>query len=214
MKPETVKLGLEYVATDSLIPYANNARRHGEEDVDAIMKSIEEFGFNDPIGVWKGIIVEGHGRLMAAKRLGMETVPVIHLDHLTDKERKAYALAHNRTAELSGWDFNMLAVGLKDLEDVDMEQLGFDMNAVSDWFEDRERDDRNEQEGNEEYNSFLKKFEAKKTTDDCYTPGLVYDAIADWVAAEYKVSRDAFIRPFYPGGDYQKHEYPQGGGWW
>ena len=85
------EIKVEYLPIEQVIPYANNARRHGDSDTDAIMASIREFGFNDPIGVWKNIIVEGHGRLIAAKRLGMETVPVIRLDHLTDEQRKAYA---------------------------------------------------------------------------------------------------------------------------
>lgn len=64
--------------------------------------------------------------------------------------------------------------------------------------------------GNDEYNEFLDKFEAKKTTDDCYTPDLVYAAVVDWVENEYGVSRSSFIRPFYPGGDYKKEKYPEG----
>lgn len=123
---------VEYVPIEQVIPYVNNARKHGDTDTDAIVRSIEKFGFNDPIGVWKNIIVEGHGRLIAAKRLGMETVPVIRLDHLTDEERKAYTLAHNKTAELSGWDFDVLASELQELSDFDMSEFGFDMGADSD----------------------------------------------------------------------------------
>lgn len=129
-KKAVAELAVEYVAVEELLPYKNNARAHGDADVDAIMASIREFGFNDPIGVWKNIIVEGHGRLLAAKRLGLETVPVIRLDHLTDKQRKAYALAHNKTAELSGWDFNVLGAELADLADIDMSAFGFDNSAI------------------------------------------------------------------------------------
>ena len=124
------EIKVEYLPIEQIIPYANNARHHGDADTDAIMASIREFGFNDPIGIWKGIIVEGHGRLIAAKRLGMETVPVIKLDHLTDEQRKAYALAHNKTAELSGWDFNILNSELAELSDIDMSEFGFDMSAI------------------------------------------------------------------------------------
>ena len=84
---------------------------------------------------------------------------------------------------------------------------GFDMPEGSDWFEDRERYDDSRQEGNDEYNDFLDKFEIPKTTDDCYTPDLVYDAVADWVSNEYGVKRENFVRPFYPGGDYQSEKY-------
>ena len=125
-----MELKIEYVSLESLRPYEKNARSHGKEDLKAIINSIQEFGFNDPIGVWHDIIVEGHGRWMAAKELKMETVPILRLDELTDEQRKAYALAHNKTAELSGWNFDVLATELKDLADFDMSQFGFDMAAV------------------------------------------------------------------------------------
>ena len=123
-----MKLQIEYVNINSISPYERNARAHGKDDVKAIKKSIEEFGFNDPIGVWNNQIVEGHGRLLAAKELGMEQVPIIRLDELTDEQRKAYALAHNKTAELSDWDFDMLAAELQDLNDIDMSAFGFDID--------------------------------------------------------------------------------------
>lgn len=130
----TEELRIEYWPVDKVIPYGNNARIHGDEDVDAIMASIKEFGFNDPIGIWKGIIVEGHGRLLAAKRLGMETVPVIILDHLTDEQRKAYGLAHNKTAELSGWDFNLLDSELAEIGNIDMSLFGFDLEGGANFY--------------------------------------------------------------------------------
>lgn len=120
------EIKIEYVPIEQIIPYANNARKHGDTDTDAIMKSIQEFGFNDPIGVWKDVIVEGHGRLIAAKRLGMETVPVIRLDYLSDEQRKAYALAHNKTAELSVWDFGVLDSELRSIGDINMADFGFE----------------------------------------------------------------------------------------
>lgn len=207
------EIQVEYVPIEQVIPYANNARKHGEEDTDAIMASIKEFGFTNPILVWKNIICAGHGRLIAAKRLGMDKVPVIHLDYLTDEQRKAYILADNKTAELSEWDFDILAAELEDIADIDMSQFGFDLDSVADnWFENRERNDTSREEGNEEYNEFLEKFEPKKTTDDCYTPDIVYDAVADWVANEYKLKQDDFVRPFFPGGDYKAFKYPSGGG--
>ena len=125
-----LKLEIKYLPLEEVMPYANNARLHGEEDIDAIMASIQEFGFNDPIGIWHGIIVEGHGRLIAAKRLGMETVPTVSLDHLTDEERKAYALAHNRTAELSGWNFIVRDEELANIANIDMSQFGFTENEA------------------------------------------------------------------------------------
>lgn len=124
-----MELKIEYLPITELKPYENNARKHAEADVEAIKKSIEEFGFNDPIGIWHDTIVEGHGRLLAAQELEMAEVPVIRLDHMTDEERRAYALAHNKTAELSEWDFEMLDTELDDIFDIDMSQFGFDISV-------------------------------------------------------------------------------------
>lgn len=121
-------LRIEYLPVGSLKPYSKNARKHSEKDISAIVASIKQFGFDDPIGIWsdQNIIVEGHGRLLAAKRCGMETVPCIRLDHLTDEQRRAYALAHNRTAELSDWISDVLDQELFDITEIDMEPFGFE----------------------------------------------------------------------------------------
>ena len=124
-------LKVEQIPVESLVKYERNARKHEDKDIEAIMASIREFDFNDPLGIWKdNIIVEGHGRLEAARRLGMKEVPCIRLDHLTDEQRRAYALAHNKTAELSGWDFNLLDSELTDISDIDMSQFGFNMDDL------------------------------------------------------------------------------------
>jgi ParB-like chromosome segregation protein Spo0J len=130
---ENQNLKIEYLPVDSLKPYSKNARKHSEKDIQAIINSIEEFGFDDPIGIWsdQNIIVEGHGRLSAAKRLGMDEVPCIRLDHLTDEQRKAYALAHNKTAEPSKWFDELLQAELTDIENIDMELFGFDLDSVT-----------------------------------------------------------------------------------
>ena len=201
------ELRIEYLPLDALTPYERNARAHGEDDVAATAESIQLFGFRDPIGVWgpRNIIVEGHGRLLAARRLGLETVPVIRLDDMSNEQRRAYALAHNRTAELSRWDETIKALELSSIKAIDMSAFRFD---VRDWFSREEKDGNARQDDNDEYNDFLDKFEAKKTTDDCYTPDYVYDAVAEWVGKEYGVHRSDFVRPFYPGGDYQRFSYP------
>ena len=122
-----MELNIEYLPVEALRPYDRNARKHAKKDIDAIAASIKEFGFDDPIGIWgDGLIVEGHGRLLAAKQMGMTSVPCIRLDHLTDEQRRAYTLAHNRTAELSGWDFDIQAAELAGIEDIDMTLFGFD----------------------------------------------------------------------------------------
>lgn len=133
-------LKIEYLPVEDLVPYQNNARKHTNTDVSAIAKSIEMFGFDDPIGIWKGnVIIEGHGRLMAAKQLGMETVPVIRLDHLTDEERRSYALVHNKSAELSEWDFDLLDDELDGIFDIDMSEFGFS-------FEDAKKEEKEKPE--------------------------------------------------------------------
>ena len=124
------ELKIEYLTLDKLKPYDKNARKHQEADLSTIKASITEFGMSDPIGVWgkDNVIVEGHGRYLACKDLGIEQVPVIHLDHLTDEQRRAYALAHNKTAEMSEWDFDLLGDELADILDIDMSDFGFDMS--------------------------------------------------------------------------------------
>lgn len=123
------KLKIEYLNVDELTPYENNARKHDDDDVSKIENSIEQFDFNDPIGVWgkDNIIVEGHGRLMAAKQAGLTEVPCIRLDHLTEEQRKAYTLAHNKTAENSSWNPDMLEKELASIPDIDMSDFGFDI---------------------------------------------------------------------------------------
>lgn len=128
-----VKLEIVYLPVEALEEYEGNARDHGEEDVNAIKRSIEKFGFDDPIGVWSdhNVIVEGHGRLLAAKALGMKEVPCIRLDHMTDAERKAYGLAHNKTAELSRWNFGKLEMELSGLGEFNMGDFGFGFSNPS-----------------------------------------------------------------------------------
>ena len=204
-----MELKVEYVNISTIKPYKRNAKTHPKEQIEQIKKSIQEFGNCDPIGVWHGEIVEGHGRYLALKELGETTIPIIRLDSLTDEQRRAYGLVHNQLTMNSPWDLPALDLELADL-DFDMGEFGFNLDAGKDFFENRERNDKSKQEGNEEYNSFVEKFEEKKTTDDCYTPDEVYDAVADFVADEYKTDKKNFVRPFYPGGDYQKFRYPKG----
>lgn len=142
---ENFRLKIEYLPLDDLTPYFNNARKHEADDVATIKESIKSFEMCDPIGIWsdKNIIVEGHGRLLALKELGYKEAPCIRLDHLSDDERKAYALAHNKTAENSAWDFARLENELADLDGLfDMTAFGFpepseDVN-IDDFFEDAE----------------------------------------------------------------------------
>lgn len=122
------ELKIEYVDIDSVTPYARNAKLHPGEQIDQIKRSIQEFGFNDPLAIWHGEIVEGHGRLMAAKELGMNTIPIIRLDELTDEQRRAYALVHNKLTMNSDFDAELLDFELEDI-DLDLGEFGFTLNT-------------------------------------------------------------------------------------
>ena len=120
---------VEQIPVSDLIPYARNARTHSEQQVAQIAGSIQEFGFCNPVLIdGQNSIIAGHGRVMAAGRLKLETVPCIRLTHLSDAQRRAYILADNRIALNSGWDTEMLANELSDLhaDDLDLGLLGFD----------------------------------------------------------------------------------------
>lgn len=121
-------LKIEYVDINSIKPYKNNAKLHPKEQIEQIKKSIEQFGMDDPIGIWKDEIVEGHGRLIACKKLGYTEIPIIRLDHLTDEERKAYTLAHNKLTMNSDFDLDILNDELDDILNIDMSDFGFDLD--------------------------------------------------------------------------------------
>ena len=125
------KLKIEYVKKDSLIPYANNAKLHTPEQVEQIKKSIVEFGFNDPIAVWgENEIIEGHGRLLAVMELPqIDSVPVIRLDDLTDEQRRAYMLVHNKLTMNTDFDLGILSEELDKIA-LDMGKYGFDIDSI------------------------------------------------------------------------------------
>lgn len=112
-------------AVDSITPYENNPRRN-EEAVKYVAESIRQFGFKVPIVIDKdGVIVAGHTRLLAAKELGLDEVPCIIADDLTDEQIKAYRLADNKVAEFASWDFDLLEEELDGILDIDMSDFGF-----------------------------------------------------------------------------------------
>lgn len=123
MKIETLK-------TKDLIPYANNAKKHSEEQIDAVAKSIRTFGFTNPILIAKdNSIIAGHARLLAAQKAGLTSVPCVRLSTLTDAERRAYILADNRLSEIGGgWDVDMLRKEMEAIKSLefDTSMLGFD----------------------------------------------------------------------------------------
>lgn len=113
----------QLVATDKLIPYVNNARTHSPEQIKKLRSSLREFGFVNPVIIDREYnVIAGHGRLMAAKEEGITEVPCVYVDHLTDAQKKAYILADNRMALDAGWDEELLAVEMQELQD-----LGYDL---------------------------------------------------------------------------------------
>ena len=128
-------LKIEYKNTDSLIPYVNNSRTHSDEQVTQVASSIKEFGFTNPILIdEQGGIIAGHGRLMAAKKLGLEQVPTITLVGLSEAQRKAYIIADNKLAENSEFDLDILASEIERLKELefDIDLLGFDEDELAD----------------------------------------------------------------------------------
>lgn len=124
---------IDMVKTDDLIPYVNNSRTHSDEQVTQIASSIKEFGFTNPILTdGEGGIIAGHGRLMAAKKLGLTEVPTIALEGLTEAQKKAYVIADNQMALNSGWDLDQLRVEVERLSelDFDLDLLGFDGDVL------------------------------------------------------------------------------------
>ena len=131
-----MELRIEYVSKQDLKPYANNAKIHTSEQIEQIKRSIEEFGFNDPVAVWHdNEIIEGHGRLLAVMEMDdIEEVPIIRLDNLTDEERRAYMLAHNQLTMNTGFDFALLEEELENL-DIDMSEFGFSRSEIDSFFD-------------------------------------------------------------------------------
>ena len=125
---------IERWPTEKLVPYARNARTHSEEQLAQIAASIVEFGFTNPILAGSdGVIVAGHGRLAAAQKLGLDSVPVVVLDHLTPTQRRALIIADNRIAENAGWDDAMLRIELQSLQEdgFNLDITGFDADALA-----------------------------------------------------------------------------------
>ncbi len=120
-------LKIEYLKKDQLRPYANNAKVHTAEQVEQIKYSIRQFGFNDPIAIWHdNEIVEGHGRLLAAMEMDeIDVVPVIRLDELTDEQRRAYMLVHNKLTMNTDFDIDLLELELDNISNIDMDSFGF-----------------------------------------------------------------------------------------
>jgi len=133
------KAKIEHVKTEALIPYARNSRTHSEQQVAQIAASIREFGFTNPVLIdAENGIIAGHGRVMAAQKLGRKDVPCLRLDYLTDAQKRAYVIADNKLALNAGWDDEMLKIEIDELKalEFDVDLLGFDDEEIKSLFDD------------------------------------------------------------------------------
>lgn len=219
---------LVMVPIDDLVPYPRNAHTHSKEQIAKLRGSLREFGFVAPVIIdFDNNVIAGHGRLEAARAEGMAEVPCVLVSNLTEAQRKAYILADNRLAEDSGWDMDLVKLEMQDLKAMDfdlgltgwdMEQLreievsGYTRSAPGAGEKSADGHFWGEAEGEktEEYEEFTEKFKPKLTTDDCYTPENIYQCVKDWVVSHYGLNGADVVRPFYPGGDYEAAEYPEG----
>ena len=162
---------VELVDRDELIPYSNNPKEHPDEQVKKIASSIKNYGWDQPIVVdGDGEIIKGHGRLQAAETLGLEEVPVIWREDLSDAEAKAARIADNKTAE-SAWNDDLLATELEVLDDFDDVELGFDDGEIEDLL-----DEFNEDDGSGvEYTDKIKTPEYEPTQDEPPALAELYD---------------------------------------
>ena len=157
-------LQINYKSTENLIPYANNSRTHSDDQINQVASSIKEFGFTNPVLIdEQGGIIAGHGRVMAAKKLGLAEVPTITLEGLTKAQLKAYVIADNQLALNSGWDFDTL-----NLEVESLTEMGFDVSLLG--LSDLMPDELDEKENNnlsdvKDEDQFLLVIECKNETD-------------------------------------------------
>lgn len=220
---------LKTMALEKIRPYERNPRIN-DQAVDAVAESIRQCGYVAPIIVDENnVILAGHTRWKALRQLGEKTARVCVAEGLDEEQKRKYRILDNKTGELADWDRDLLNI---ELDGLDFDGFDFDLLELTDAVDDQKtvhvsdydrrkaaaEDAENEEireaawaedvdEDTPEYQAFVEKFKPKKTTDDCYTPEPVYEAIADFVAKQYSVERSRFVRPFYPGGDYQAFAY-------
>jgi len=159
---------IEYKKINEITPYVNNQKIHDEKQIEKIAGSIKEFGFLNPIIIDKdNVIIAGHGRYEASKKLELKKVPVIKAENLTPMQIKAYRIADNRLAELSLWDNELLKIGLKELEEnnYDLEGLGFDSIDLDVFYKEHDEIFQNEKEYGEDA-----KYDADKYTHKIESP--------------------------------------------
>ena len=215
---------LPTVRIDDLIPYENNAKIHGPDQIEQLRRSLREFGFVSPVLIDEDKnLIAGHGRVEAARAEGMTEVPYVTVSDLTEAQRRAYIIADNRLTEAGVWDAGRLKLELQELQALkfDTGLTGFTMAEVETIHVSAHERAKPEPESghfwgdaegerSEEYDAFVDKFKPKLTTDDCYTPQNIYETIRDWAVEHYGLQGAQVVRPFYPGGDYEHETYPDG----
>ncbi len=192
---QQAKLSVTYFNVDDLIPYARNARTHSDSQIEKIVGSIKEFGFVNPVLIDENkSIVAGHGRIMAAKKMGMQQVPVVQISELSEQQIKAFRLAENRISEYSGWDRDILEIELKELK------LDFDFDISLTGFEMPELDDNSsvldEPVVSHSPNKVISGFVEKNTTSESPKEG-VYESKEDVKEGEKRVEVEE-LSPFKP----------------
>ena len=216
--------GLPTVRIDELVPYANNAKIHGPDQIEQLRRSLRQFGFVSPVLIDEDRnLIAGHGRVEAARAEGMTEVPYVTVSDLTEAQRRAYIIADNRLIEAGVWDAGRLKLELQELQALkfDTGLTGFTMAEVETIHVSAHERAKPEPESghfwgdaegerSEEYDAFVDKFKPKLTTDDCYTPQNIYETIRDWAVEHYGLQGAQVVRPFYPGGDYEHETYPDG----
>ena len=215
---------LPTIRIDELIPYENNAKIHGPDQIEQLRRSLRQFGFVSPVLIdEERNLIAGHGRVEAARAEGMTEVPYVTVSDLTEAQRRAYIIADNRLTEAGVWDAGRLKLELQELQALkfDTGLTGFTMAEVETIHVSAHERAKPEPESghfwgdaegerSEEYDAFVDKFKPKLTTDDCYTPQNIYETIRDWAVEHYGLQGAQVVRPFYPGGDYEHETYPDG----
>ena len=215
---------LPTIRIDELIPYENNAKIHGPDQIKQLRRSLRQFGFVSPVLIDEDKnLIAGHGRVEAARAEGMTEVPYVTVSDLTEAQRRAYIIADNRLTEAGVWNAGRLKLEMQELQalEFDTELTGFTMAEVETIHVSAHERAKPEPESghfwgdaegerSEEYDAFVDKFKPKLTTDDCYTPQNIYETIRDWAVEHYGLQGTQVVRPFYPGGDYEHETYPDG----
>lgn len=153
------KLKIELMEIEKIKEYENNVKLHPESQIKQIAKSIEKFGFNDPIAIdQNNVIIEGHGRLKASKLLKLKKIPVLKLNHLTESQKKAYILAHNKLTTNTGYDQDILSKEIEsiiessEISAIDLESIGIDFESITQELEKEEKKQKTFEDEANEYN--------------------------------------------------------------